>query len=306
MSLLGMIMESLVETPDPSMMEMHQRDEMSADKMAMESLGGLGELPETQEEPAAESYEPEVRVMSAADALAAIEANIEVKTGKPVEMNDPESIFKALESELPTDKAPYDPTAELDDVAKILAGLDADDDMSPDQPQPDEKVEGDMDVGNLINENQDKEKIEDAGRIDHATEGFMAAVKNFFKHDDDPESKKNREKRLREMTPEQVMKVYAESLRRSKIKVYKITDTSSKYAHDSAELTMAAAKNQGLKCKIIPVGNGEVLFIDGGDNADKTTVNAWCNIPHLGGDNLISDKYDSLIKCLAKDKEVKF
>jgi len=171
--LLGMIMESLVETPDPSMMEMTQRDDMSADKMAMESLGGIGELPETGEaEPVVESYEPEVRIMNAADALAAIESNIEVKTGLPVEMNDPESIFKALESELPTDKAPYDPSAELDDIAKVLAGLDADDDMSPDQPQPDEKVESDMDVGNLINENQDKEEVEDAGRIDHATEGI--------------------------------------------------------------------------------------------------------------------------------------
>ena len=176
--LLGMIMESLVETPDPSMMEMTQRDDMSADKMAMESLGGIGELPETGEaEPVVESYEPEVRIMNAADALAAIESNIEVKTGLPVEMNDPESIFKALESELPTDKAPYDPSAELDDIAKVLAGLDADDDMSPDQPQPDEKVESDMDVGNLINENQDKEEVEDSGRIDHATEGVIATLK---------------------------------------------------------------------------------------------------------------------------------
>lgn len=305
MALMDMIMESMIDQPDQSFMEMHQREEAAEDKMAMESLGGFGDLPSADEDitmapetvPAVES---ECRVMSAESFLSAMESHMEIRGSlePATESCIADDLHKALEEGLPTDKAPYDPNAELDDIAETLAGIDADNDMDPDQPQPDENIENDMTIGNLVNEPQDKAP-------EMASEGFMAAVKNFFKPDENPESRKNREARLRELTPEQLCAVYAKSLRLSKIKIYKFTDDSSKFAHDSAALTIAAAKKQGLDCKVIPAGNGEILYIDGGKDSSNTTINAWCNIPHMGGDNLISDHYDGLIKSLAKDKDVK-
>ena len=84
MALMDMIMESMIDQPDQSFMEMHQREEAAEDKMAMESLGGFGDLPSADEDIArapetVPAVENECRVMSAESFLSAMESHMEIR-----------------------------------------------------------------------------------------------------------------------------------------------------------------------------------------------------------------------------------
>jgi hypothetical protein len=88
-------------------------------------------------------YVPEGIVMDAGSVLSALESHMELRasmnpTNEPSVANQ---IHAALECDLPEGEAPYDPSEELENIASTLAGLDADDDVDPDQAQPDEGIE---------------------------------------------------------------------------------------------------------------------------------------------------------------------
>lgn len=149
MPLFDMIKEALTPQIDESAMEMMERDSSAEDRAAMEALGGLGEIPET---PVVED-----RLIGAMEALQTIERHMEFHP-EEVEPSHIEALHRALEANLPTEPPAYDPTSELEEIEQTLAGIDMTDENDPDQPQPDENIENDMTISDLMNVLQDTQK----------------------------------------------------------------------------------------------------------------------------------------------------
>lgn len=144
MALMDMIHEVL--TPAQ---EQHQDETQTPEYIAaMESLTDYHELP---------TPEPvEIRAINPLDALAAIEAHMEMRDG-PAEPAYYDALHAALEANLPTEAPPYDPTAELEEIAQSLAGIDMDEIDDVDQPQPDADLNDDSTINDIMTTVQDKE-----------------------------------------------------------------------------------------------------------------------------------------------------
>lgn len=147
MPLFDMIQEALTPTVDESALEMHQNDMMEEDLAAMEALGGFGELP---------LVEPvEHRSLSALEAMRVMESMADVRGTNIPEYHD--IIHAALEANLPTGEPEYDPTAELEEIANSLAGIDTIETDTVDQPQPNDDLENDSTINDVMTMLQDKQ-----------------------------------------------------------------------------------------------------------------------------------------------------
>lgn len=146
MALLDMIRQSLEEKPAvTAAVESHTAETMHEDKMAMEAIG----ITDTNV-----TAEPTVRAMSAMDALRAMESHMELQDST-YHKRTPADIAAAIEESLPDEPPEYDPTKELDDIAESLAGIDDDDGVDPDQPQPEEDVGPEDTIHNMMTEPKD-------------------------------------------------------------------------------------------------------------------------------------------------------
>lgn len=155
MALLDMIHDAMKPQVSPEIVKDHERDLSSGDRLAIESLGGLGELPKTEEPAPVEDY-----LMDASDALRAIESHMEMDQA-PNEVPYFEALHEALEANLPTETPPYDPTAELEEIEQTLAGIDADNTPHDvDQPQPEEDIEKDSTINDLMTSLEDRQDDE--------------------------------------------------------------------------------------------------------------------------------------------------
>ena len=153
MALLDMIKESLADPEVDAAVENEQFQDIKEDKEALESFG-------MDFNPTEKDYE---RIpVDANDALAAVEAHLGMLADdESAEEHYPSQLAKAIEESLPSEAPAYDPTEELDDIANVLAGIDSDDDVDPDQPQPEEDINNDSTINDMMTEPKDNVKIED-------------------------------------------------------------------------------------------------------------------------------------------------
>jgi hypothetical protein len=173
MALLDMIKQSITDKATDDALEMYQRDSHMADMAAMESMGGF-DLPPLREEILPDEWHS----MSAMEALMAMESHYQLKGEQmPLPKDTATLIHESLECDLPEGAPPYDPSAELEDLAQTLAGLDADDNVDPDQPSPEDDLENSTAINDLGTEPNDTEDPDEAGTI--SVEAFMDKVRGF-------------------------------------------------------------------------------------------------------------------------------
>lgn len=135
MGLLDMIHDTLKEDKmDSGMESMIQRAEAMDTHSAIESMGGIGSMPTV-------GYQ----IYSPQQFLDAFESQQALKNEDPDE-DAMEAIASALEETLPDQEPPYDPTEDLDDVINTLSGIDADDGVDPDQPNPEVEMSTDESI----------------------------------------------------------------------------------------------------------------------------------------------------------------
>lgn len=147
MALLDMIQSSLAESAaTKKAVESHQRESLHDDLSAMESMG-MDFTPAQQES----NFIP----ANAMDVLKAVESHLGMLEEQPAKSLKIHGIAAAIEESLPSEAPAYDPTEELDDIANTLAGIDSDDDVDPDQPQPDEDINNDSTINDMMTEPKD-------------------------------------------------------------------------------------------------------------------------------------------------------
>ena len=150
MALLDMIKNSLAESEAvKKAVESHTRESLHEDLSAMEHMG-MDFTP---------AQEPNFIPTSAMDVLKAVESHLNMIADTTNESNADNSkvheIAKAIEESLPTDAPAYDPSEELEDIANVLAGIDSDDDVDPDQPQPEDEVDAGSTIHDMMTEPKD-------------------------------------------------------------------------------------------------------------------------------------------------------
>lgn len=156
MALLDMIHETMNPELDPDATTAFETDLTLDDKLAIEALGGIGEIPSITE--------PAMQLMSAIDALNAIESHMDL-TAEENENEYFRAIHEAFEADLPVGEPPYDYSRDLEDIDEILMGVDVDNTGDVDQPDPEENIENDFTITDLMTAPQDLEKPNEAGSI---------------------------------------------------------------------------------------------------------------------------------------------
>lgn len=135
MALFDMIKDTLKDDElDPSFESVIDRSSTMETHTALESMGGIGQ-PKVPAEPNYQIFTPD-------QFLHAFESEQALKHGELTD--DPiMQIAAGLEENLPDEDPSYDPTEDLEDVINVLSGIDADDGVDPDQPNPEDELSTD-------------------------------------------------------------------------------------------------------------------------------------------------------------------